>query len=142
MALQRLHLRKSSKLQRKSEFERLKSAPFRRAGLFMAVSVAPGEGKFARFGVICSRKFSLLAVERNRARRLLWESFRLLGDYEFMYRAVNVKNIAPLYVPHPVAFYLEDGLSDRYVYRCLKDELTVKLRYGQNPLKARLIFLL
>ena len=70
------------------------------------------------------------------------ESFRLLGDYEFMYRAVNVKQIAPLYVPQPVAFYLEDGLSDRYVYRCLKDELTVKLRYGQNPLTARLIFLL
>ena len=29
-------------------------------------------------GVICSRKYSLLAVDRNRARRLLWESFRLL----------------------------------------------------------------
>ena len=70
------------------------------------------------------------------------ESFRLLGDYEFMYRAVNEKKISPLYVPQPVAFYLEDGLSDRYVYRCLKDELTVKLRYGQNPIKARLIFLL
>lgn len=70
------------------------------------------------------------------------ESFRLLGDYEFMYRAVNVKNILPLYVAQPVAFYLEDGLSDRYVYRCLKDELTVKLRYGQNPVTARLIFLL
>ena len=42
--------------------------------------MAPGEGKFAKCGVICSRKFSLLAVERNRARRLLWESFRLLGD--------------------------------------------------------------
>ena len=70
------------------------------------------------------------------------ESFKLLGDYEFMYRAVNVEKIAPLYVPQPVAFYLEDGLSDRYVYRCLKDELTVKLRYGQNPLTARLIFLM
>ena len=45
----------------------------------MAVSVAPGEGKFARFGVICSRKFSLLAVERNRARRLMWECIRLLS---------------------------------------------------------------
>ena len=79
MALQRLHLRKSSKLQRKSEFERLKSAPFRRAGAFMAVSVIPGEGNFAKCGVICSRKFSLLAVERNRARRMMWESFRLLS---------------------------------------------------------------
>ena len=80
MAHHRLRLRKSSKLQRKSEFERLKSAPFRRASGLVAVSVAPGEGKFAKCGVICSRKFSLLAVERNRARRLLWESFRLLGD--------------------------------------------------------------
>ena len=74
----RLRLRKSAKLQRKAEFERLKSAPYRRAGRLAAVSVAPGEGVFARCGVICSRKYSLLAVERNRARRLLWESFRLL----------------------------------------------------------------
>ncbi|MBR2374573.1 MAG: ribonuclease P protein component [Lentisphaeria bacterium] len=80
MAPRILRLRKNSKLQRKSEFERLKSAPYRRAGSLMAVSVAPGEGRFARCGVICSRKYSLLAVERNRARRLLWESFRLLGD--------------------------------------------------------------
>ena len=64
------------------------------------------------------------------------ESFRLLGDYDFMYRAVNARNIPVLYVPEPVAFYLEDGLSDRYVYRCLKDELKVKCRYGQNPVIA------
>ena len=70
------------------------------------------------------------------------EKFRLLGDYDFMYRAVNAEKIAPLYVPYPVAFYLEDGLSDRFVLQCLKDELTVKLRYGQNPVTARLIFLL
>ena len=79
MASQRLRLRKSSKLLRKAEFERLRSAPYRCAGALMAVSVAPGEGKFAKCGVICSRKFSLLAVERNRARRLIWESFRLLN---------------------------------------------------------------
>ena len=78
MALNRLRLRKSSKLQRKSEFERLKSAAFRRAGSFMAVSVAPGEGKFARCGVICSRKFHKHAVVRNRARRILSEAVRLL----------------------------------------------------------------
>ena len=68
------------------------------------------------------------------------ESFRLLGDYDFMYRAVNAENIRPLYVPRAVAFYLEDGLSDKYVLQCLKDELRVKLRYGQNPLTARLVF--
>lgn len=53
-----------------------------------------------------------------------------------------MKKTVSLYVPEIAAFYLEDGLSDRYVYRCLKDELTVKLRYGQNPVTARLIFLL
>lgn len=68
------------------------------------------------------------------------ETFRLLGDYDFMYRAVNVKKVPVLYVPVPVAFYLEDGLSDRYVYRCLKDELKVKCRYGQNPLAAYTVF--
>lgn len=70
------------------------------------------------------------------------ESFKLLGDYDFMYRAVNVENIKPLYVPQPVAFYLEDGLSDRYVLKCLKDELRVKLRYGQNGVYAWTVFLL
>ena len=79
MASERLRLRKNSKLLRKVEFERLRSAPFRRAGVLMAVSVVQSEEKFAKCGVICSRKFSLLAVERNRARRLIWESFRLLG---------------------------------------------------------------
>ena len=30
--------------------------------------------------MICGKKYSLLAVKRNRARRLLWESFRLLRE--------------------------------------------------------------
>ena len=68
------------------------------------------------------------------------EKFRLMGDYEFMYRAVNVAGIQPLYVPVPVAFYREDGLSDRNVLRCLKEELQVKIRWGQDPLWAKLIF--
>lgn len=70
------------------------------------------------------------------------ESFRLLGDYDFMYRAVNKEGIKPLYVPENVAFYLEDGLSDKYVLQCLKDELRVKLRYGQSPFTARTVFCL
>ena len=68
------------------------------------------------------------------------ESFRLLGDYDFMYRAVNAQKIEPLYVPRNIAYYLEDGLSDRYVLQCLKDELKVKIRYGQNPLWATAVY--
>ena len=70
------------------------------------------------------------------------ESLRLMGDYDFMYRAVNVEHIRPLYVPEPVAWYREDGLSDRNVLNCLREELQVKLRYGQCPLTARLVFAL
>ena len=64
-------------------------------------------------------------------------SFRLLGDYDFMYRAVNVHHLDVIYVPEVVAFYREGGFSDRNIPACLRDELTVKLRYGQNPLKAK-----
>lgn len=70
------------------------------------------------------------------------ESFRLLGDYEFMYKAVNVQKVTPLYVPQVIAFYREGGLSDRYILRCLADELRVKIRYGQNVLTASCVFIL
>ena len=68
------------------------------------------------------------------------ESFRLLGDYDFMYRAVNVKKVEVLYVPELVAYYLEGGLSDQRIYRCLADELRVKIRYGANPFAAYFLF--
>ena len=48
---------------------------------FLTVVVKSFEGLTeVRCGVICSRKYSVLAVRRNRARRLLFESFRLLKN--------------------------------------------------------------
>ena len=70
------------------------------------------------------------------------ESFRLLGDYDFMYRAVNVQKVEVLYVPELIAFYLEGGLSDQRIARCLADELQVKLKYGQNRFIAYGIYFL
>lgn len=64
-------------------------------------------------------------------------TLRFLGDYDFMYRAVNVNHLDVIYVPEPVAFYREGGFSDRNIVNCLRDELTVKLRYGQPPVKAK-----
>lgn len=46
----------------------------------MLLVYAPAPDQSLRCGVICGRKYSLLAVKRNRARRLLWESFRLLRE--------------------------------------------------------------
>ena len=70
------------------------------------------------------------------------DTFRLLGDYDFMYRAVNVAKVEVLYVPELIAFYREGGLSDRRIARCLADELRVKIRYGQNPAAAFFVYLL
>ncbi len=47
----------------------------------MLAVVAPAPDHLLRCGVICGKKYSLLSVERNRARRLLWESFRILKPY-------------------------------------------------------------
>ncbi len=68
------------------------------------------------------------------------ESFSLLGDYDFMYRAVNVHHLAVLYVPELVAFYREGGMSDRRIVDCLRDELRVKIRYGQSKFWAKTLY--
>ncbi len=58
-------------------------------------------------------------------------TLRYLADYDFMYRAVNVYGVKPLYCPRLFAWFAEGGLADRHVRECLREELTVKLRYGQ-----------
>ena len=70
------------------------------------------------------------------------ESFRLLGDYDFMYRAVNRFGVEVIYLPELIAFYREGGLSDRRVAECLRDELRVKIRYGQPVVLAWMIYIL
>lgn len=47
----------------------------------MLAVYAPAPDETLRCGVICGKKYSLLAVKRNRARRLFWESFRLLKEF-------------------------------------------------------------
>jgi glycosyltransferase len=69
-------------------------------------------------------------------------SFRLLGDYDFMYRAIHKYSIKPLYLPEVIAFFREGGLADSNIIACLRDELKVKLRYGQSPFIAIPLFLL
>ena len=74
-------LRKPDKLRFKSEFDqvRLKGAKLVGRGVLLVHAPAPDD--LLRCGVICGKKYSLLSVKRNRARRLCWESFRLLKEY-------------------------------------------------------------
>ena len=72
----RLTLNKSDKLTLKAQFDDVRQRGVKQARPSVVAAVAPFEQ--LQCGVVCGRKFSLLAVKRNRARRLLWESFRML----------------------------------------------------------------
>jgi len=71
-------LLKSDKLRCKTEFDQVRRDGKKQVGRGMLVVAAPAPDGLLRCGVVCGKKYSLLAVERNRARRLMWESFRLL----------------------------------------------------------------
>ena len=74
----RLSLAKLDKLTLRSEFAQVKASGRKAAGPLLAVGFAPADDGQVRAGVVCGKKYSLLAVTRNRARRLVWESFRQL----------------------------------------------------------------
>ena len=75
-------LKKEDKLKLKSEFEnvRFHGEKIVSKGFLTVVAKNCNGVSGVRCGVICSRKYSVLAVRRNRARRLLFESFRLLKN--------------------------------------------------------------
>ncbi len=74
----RRRLSKKDKLRFKSQFDQMKRDGEKLVGSALLVVVYPSPSGHTECGVICGKKYSLLAVRRNRARRLLWESFRLL----------------------------------------------------------------
>ncbi len=78
MPVVRRTLSKKDKLRFKSEFDYVRASGRKAVGKSMLAVVAPPPDALLKCGVVCGRKFSTLAVTRNRARRLLWESFRLL----------------------------------------------------------------
>ena len=74
----KLRLLKSDKLTLKSDFDAVKNEGRSAAGALLVAAAAVSENGRLQTGVICGRKFCTKAVVRNRARRLVWESFRLL----------------------------------------------------------------
>ena len=75
----KLALGHADKLSLKSDFAQARERGRKLTSQLMVALIAEdSEPELPRCGVVCGRKFSLRAVDRNRARRLLWESFRLL----------------------------------------------------------------
>lgn len=71
-------LKSSDKLRLKSEFERVRAQGRKLVTPMALLFAAPSPDGSTKCGVICGRKFDNRAVGRNRARRLLWESYRLI----------------------------------------------------------------
>ncbi|TCK03427.1 ribonuclease P protein component [Phorcysia thermohydrogeniphila] len=73
----RFTFRKYERLRKQSEFERVFSYGKSLGGSTVAFYFAPNDLGYARAGFIVSKKVCRKAVERNRAKRLMREVFRL-----------------------------------------------------------------
>ena len=68
---------KETRLRKRAEFLRVYDKGVRFEGRFMTVFILPGNQEIHRVGVTATKKAIGNAVQRNRAKRLLRESFRL-----------------------------------------------------------------
>lgn len=70
---------RSQRLLSSADFARVFRAGRRRSDRWFTVIAAPADGANARLGLAVSRKVSRSAVQRNRIKRVVRESFRKLG---------------------------------------------------------------
>ena len=84
MEIGRSSLRKQEKLRTRKDFDALKEHGKACRDPFFTVLVQAAEPddpvQITRYGIICSRKLHHSAVVRNRARRLITETFRLCKE--------------------------------------------------------------
>ncbi len=75
--LKNFGLPKQNRLRKPKEFRRVYAEGVRIKGRFMTAFLMPSETSFQRIGLTASKKAVGNAVQRNRAKRLLREAFRL-----------------------------------------------------------------
>jgi glycosyltransferase involved in cell wall biosynthesis len=69
-------------------------------------------------------------------------NYKILSDYDFMYRAFNVFNIKPIYLPKLVAFFNTGGLASMNIFRSYTEEMLIKVDNGELIYKAFGIYLM
>lgn len=68
--------------------------------------------------------------------------YKIAGDYDFMYRAINKNGIIPLYVPEKIAYFRKEGISSQNLFRALTEEMLIKVENGESIKKSLLIYIL
>lgn len=71
---------KADFLRQRREFDYVRKEGTSYVGRYVVINIAPAPDDCVRLGIIVSRRFSRSAVDRNRGRRLIRESFRLLRN--------------------------------------------------------------
>lgn len=120
-SLLRLGLPKEARLRKRAEFLRVYDQGKRFEGRFMTVFILPAEHRIHRVGITATKKAIGNAVNRNRAKRLLRECFRLsrpeletsLSKYDWVLNArrsiLDVKLAKPLAEFQAIAAKVKQG---------------------------------
>ena len=125
MEIERSTLRKQEKLRTRKDFDALKEHGKACRDPFFTVLVQAAKPddpvQIPRYGVICSRKLHHSAVVRNRARRLVSETFRL-----------NRESILPcsiVIIPRRAIFGAKQQEVQKHLLRILKKAGLIRERH-------------
>ena len=68
--------------------------------------------------------------------------YKILSDYDFMYRAFLVYKIKPIYLSVKTAFFRPGGLASQNIFRSYTEEMMIKVDNGEKIYKAFFIYIL
>jgi ribonuclease P protein component len=118
---QDLRLPKAARLRNPEEFRRVYGSGRRFDGSLITVFVLPNGLEFHRLGVTASRKVARAAVGRNRAKRLLRETFRL-----------SVGELGGLQVKYDWVINAHRALTEAKLFGPLKEFREIVTRVGKR----------
>lgn len=132
MEIGRSSLRKREKLRTRKDFDALKEHGKACRDPFFTVLVRAAEPddpvQNLRYGIICSRKLHHSAVVRNRARRLITETFRLCKE--------NILPCGILVIPRRAIFGAKQQEVQEHLLRTLKKAGLIREKQTADTLSA------